>query len=361
MSHIYNFNAGPAALPRTVLETVQRDLLDYEGCGISVMEMSHRSKEYMAINDEAQALVRELLAVPAGYSVLFLQGGASTQFATVPMNFLAKGMTSDYIVTGSWGEKALEEAGKVGQAHVAATTKADKYRRVPRADEIHLSPSPAYVHLTSNETIQGNQWPTLPTFGDLPLVADMSSDFMSRPVDVQPFGLIYAGAQKNVGPAGVTVVIVRDEWLSRVPATLPTMLRYDIHAKNSSLYNTPPTFAVYVMSLVLRWLRDGGGLEAVAERNERKAALIYDAIDTSGGFYRGHAEPDSRSTMNITYRLPSEELEKAFVREAKGEGFIGLAGHRSVGGIRASTYNAMTLDGCQALAGFMREFLRTHG
>jgi phosphoserine aminotransferase len=361
MTHIYNFNAGPAVLPQPVLEEVQRDLLDYKGRGLSVMEMSHRSKEYMAINAEAEALVKELLAVPEGYRVLFLQGGATTQFAMAPMNFLTAGATADYIVTGSWSEKAIEEANKIGKTHVAATTKADTYRRVPKPDEIELSDNPVYVYLTSNETIHGNQWRTLPTFGDTPLVADMSSDFMSRPVDVAPYGLIYAGAQKNIGPAGVTVVIVRDEWLAKVPKTLPSMLRYDIHAKNDSLYNTPPAFAVYVTSLVLRWLRDEGGLAEVGRRNERKATLIYDTIDASDGFYRGHAEPESRSLMNITFRLPSEELEKAFLSASAEQGFIGLAGHRSVGGIRASTYNAMTLQGCTALASFMQEFLRTHG
>ncbi len=361
MAHIYNFNPGPAMLPRPVLEEVQRDLLDYKGRGLSVMEMSHRSREYMAINAEAAALVKELLGVPEGYHVLFLQGGASTQFAMAPLNFLPPGATADYIITGAWSEKAFEEAGKVGKPHVAATTKSENYRRIPSLGEINLSPDPVYVHFTSNNTIFGTQWGALPTFGDRTLVADMSSDFMSRPVDVAPYGLIYAGAQKNIGPAGVTIVIIRDEWLGKAPPTLPAMLRYDIHAKNDSLYNTPNTFGIYVTSLVLRWLRDQGGLEAVARRNEEKAQVIYDAIDASDGFYRGHAEPRSRSLMNITYRLPSEELEKAFVREAAEQGFIGLAGHRSVGGIRASTYNAMTHEGCQALAEFMQEFLRTHG
>ncbi len=361
MSHPYNFNPGPAILPRQVLEEVQRDLLDYEGTGLSVMEMSHRSKEYMAINAETEALVKELLEIPAGYRVLFIQGGASTQFAMAPMNFLPSGATADYLVTGAWSEKAVEEAGKLGNAHVAASTKEDSYRRTPRADEVQLSDAPVYVHFTSNETIHGNQWRQLPTFGDTPLVADMSSDFMARPVDVAPYGLIYAGAQKNLGPAGVTIVIVRDEWLAKVPRSLPTMLRYDIHAKNNSLYNTPPAFAVYVTSRVLRWLRDEGGLAEIARRNERKAVAIYDAIDASDGFYRGHAEPESRSLMNVTFRLPSEELEKAFVRASVDAGFVGLEGHRSVGGIRASMYNAMSLEGCTALAGFMREFLRTHG
>ena len=361
MNQPYNFNAGPAILPRQVLEEVQRDLLDYGGSGLSVMEMSHRSKEYMAINAEAEELVKALLDVPAGYRVLFLQGGASTQFAMVPMNFLPGGATADYLVTGAWSEKAVEEAAKIGAAHVAASTKGDNYRRVPHADEIQLSDAPVYVQFTSNETIHGNQWRQLPTFGGVPLVADMSSDFMSRPVDVAPYGLIFAGAQKNLGPAGVTIVIVREEWLAKVPASLPTMLRYDIHAKNNSLYNTPPAFAVYVTGRVLRWLRDAGGLAEIARRNERKAAAIYEAIDASDGFYRGHAERESRSLMNVTFRLPSEELEKAFARESVAAGFVGLEGHRSVGGIRASMYNAMGLDGCTALGGFMREFLRTHG
>ena len=361
MRHIYNFNPGPAVLPQPVLEEVQRDLLDYGGRGLSILEMSHRSKEFMGINAEAEQLVKQLLAIPDGYRVLFLQGGASTQFAMVPMNFLHPGLTADYVLTGSWAEKALEEATQLGNTHVAASTKAENYRRVPRSDEIELSSDPVYVHLTSNNTIYGTQWRTLPTFSDRPIVADMSSDFMARPFDITPYALIYGGAQKNLGPAGVTVVIIREEWLARVPATLPTMLRYDIHARNDSLYNTPPVFAVYVTCLVLRWLRDMGGLAEAARRNETKAGAIYGVIDASDGFYRGHAEPESRSLMNITFRLPTEELEKAFVRTATEQGFIGLAGHRSVGGIRASLYTAMTVEGATALAGFMREFLRTHG
>lgn len=361
MSHVYNFNAGPAILPRPVLEQVQRDLLDYAGRGISIMEMSHRDKAFVAIVEETEALVKELLAVPAGYRVLFVQGGASTQFAMVPMNFLTPNTTADYVLTGVWSEKALEEAVKIGQTHIAASTKDEQFRRVPRPDEITLSDAPAYVHLTSNNTIYGTQWHTLPTFGDLPLVADMSSDILSQPVDVAPYGLIYAGAQKNLGPSGITVVIIREEWLARVPKRLPSMLRYDIHAKNNSLYNTPPTFAIYVTCLVLRWLKQLGGAEAIAKRNAAKAALIYDAIDASGGFYRGHAEPGSRSLMNITFRLPDEAEEKSFARAAAEQGFIGLEGHRSVGGIRASTYNAQTQEACAALADFMREFQRTQG
>ncbi|HZG67052.1 MAG TPA: 3-phosphoserine/phosphohydroxythreonine transaminase [Herpetosiphonaceae bacterium] len=361
MHQVYNFNAGPAIIPRSVLEQVQRELLDYAGRGISIMEMSHRAKEFMAIVAEAEALLKELMQIPAGYRVLFLQGGASTQFAMVPMNFLPPGTTADFVLTGTWSEKALEDAAKIGQTHVAASTQTEQYRRVPRMDEITLSDAPVYVHLTSNNTIYGTQWRTLPVFGAVPLVADMSSDMLSRPVDVAPYGLIYAGAQKNLGPAGVTVVIIREEWLQRVPKHLPAMLRYDIHAKNNSLYNTPPTFPIYVTCLVLRWIQQMGGVEAMDQRNQAKAALVYDAIDTSGGFYRGHAAPDSRSLMNITFRLPSEEQEKAFARAAAEQGFVGLEGHRSVGGIRASTYNALPPEGCTALAQFMREFLRTQG
>lgn len=361
MGQTYNFNPGPAVLPQPVLEQIQHELLDYQGRGISILEMSHRSKEYMALNSETETLIKELLSIPAGYRVLFLQGGASTQFAMVPLNFLAAGTTADYVVTGGWAEKALDEATKIGKTHVAATTKQEKYRRTPELDEIHLSADPVYVHITSNNTLYGTQWQTLPTFGDVPIIADMSSDFLSRPFDITPYALIYGGAQKNIGPAGATVVIVREDWLTRVPASLPTMLRYDIFAKNDSLYNTPPVFAVYVSCLVLRWLRDLGGLAEIARRNTIKAAAIYDVIDASGDFYRGHAEKTSRSLMNITFRLPSEAMEQTFINGAQQEGFIGLAGHRSVGGIRASTYNAMTLEGAQALAGYMREFQRTEG
>jgi phosphoserine aminotransferase len=344
-----------------VLEEVQRELLSYGGRGISVMEMSHRSKEFMAIAAEAEALVKELLGITGGYRVLFLQGGASTQFAMVPMNYLRAGTTADYILTGAWSEKALEEAKKLGTTHVAASTQAGGYRRVPTPDEIQLSADPVYVHITSNNTIYGTQWQTLPTFGDLPIVADMSSDLLSRPVDMTPYGLIYGGAQKNVGPAGATVVIVREDWLKPVPASIPTMLRYDIQAKNDSLYNTPPTFAIYVTSLVLRWLRDNGGLAEIARRNVAKAQELYSVIDADEEFFRGHAEPGSRSLMNVTFRLPTEELEKSFLQGAREQGFVGLEGHRSVGGIRASIYNALPLTSVQALSSYMREFMRTHG
>lgn len=353
---VYNFNAGPAILPPAVLSQAQEELRDYGGVGISVMEMSHRSKEFEAINNEAEARIKRLLGIEGGYRALFLQGGASTQFAMVPMNFLPADRVADYIITGTWSEKARDDARKLGQVHIAASTEAEQYRRVPRQDEIQLSDNPAYVHITTNNTIYGTQWHALPDVGERLLVADMSSDIMSRPFDINKFGLIYAGAQKNLGPSGVTVVIVREDWLEQAPKTLPAMLRYATHAKNNSLYNTPPTFGVYMLNLVLGWIESQGGLAGMAGHNERKAAVVYAAIDGSNGFYRGHAEEGSRSQMNITFRLPSEELEKQFLAAAQKQGMIGLAGHRSVGGIRASVYNAMSIEGVEALASLMRDF-----
>jgi phosphoserine aminotransferase len=360
MSSICNFNAGPAMLPAPVLEQVQSELRDYQGRGMSIMEMSHRSKEYEAVNAGAEAGFKKLLGVGDGYRVVFLQGGASTQFAMLPMNFLPQGGSADYLLTGAWAEKACEEAGAFGKAHVAASTAGDGYRRVPRAEEIALSASPAYVHLTSNETIQGIQWQAFPDVGDWPLVADMSSDILSRPFDAGRFSLIYAGAQKNLGPAGVTVVLLRESWLGKANKNVPTMLRYATHVKNNSLYNTPPTFGVYMLGLVLQWIEKTGGLPALAERNARKARTLYEAIDGSGGFYRGHALPESRSQMNVTFRLPSEALEKQFASEAQKAGMVGLAGHRSVGGIRASIYNAVPQEACTTLAAFMKDFVQRH-
>lgn len=361
MTDVHNFNAGPAILPRPVLEQAQRELLDYRGIGMSVLEISHRSKEYEAINAEAQARFKRLLGIDDEYRVLFMQGGASMQFALAPLNFLPAGATADYLLTGAWAEKAYEEAGKLGQARVAASTRAGGYRRMPHAGEIQLGDSPAYVHMTSNETIQGTQWHAWPDLGDRPLIADMSSDILARPLDARRFDLIYAGAQKNLGPAGVTVVIIRQSWLDRASPPPPTILRYATYAKNDSLYNTPPVYAVYLLNLTLGWIEQSGGLPAMAERNQSKAATLYAAIDSSGGFYSGHAEANSRSLMNVTFRLPSEALEKQFVAEAIAAGMVGLAGHRSVGGIRASTYNAMTQEGCAALASLMGEFARKHG
>jgi phosphoserine aminotransferase len=358
---ILNFNAGPAMLPPPVLEQVQTELRDYQGRGMSVMEMSHRSKEFEAINAQAEATFKRLLGAGDGYRVVFVQGGASTQFAMVPMNFLAPGKTADFLMTGSWAEKAFEEAAALGQARSAASTKTEEYRRVPRPEEVSLSTDAAYVHVTSNETIQGIQWHAFPDVGGRPLVADMSSDIMSRPIDASKFALIYAGAQKNLGPSGVTAVLLREAWLAQANKNVPTMLRYATHVKNNSLYNTPPSFGVYMLNLVLQWIDKQGGLPAMAERNDRKAGTVYAAIDRSGGFYRGHAEVTSRSKMNVTFRLPSEALEKQFLAESAAAGLVGLAGHRSVGGIRASIYNAVGLEACQALAAFMGDFAKRNG
>lgn len=368
MNRVYNFNPGPAVLPLPILEQVQQELLDFQRRGMSVLEMSHRSKEYEAINQEAETRSKRLLGLGDDYRVLFLQGGASTQFATVPLNFLPPGGSADYILTGSWSEKALKEAETVGKQlqpaatlHIAASTRSEKYARIPRADEISLSAQPAYVHITTNNTIYGTQWQELPDVGDVPLVADMSSDIMSRPFDAQKFALFYAGAQKNIGPAGVTLVVIRKSWLEQTPQTIPTILNYATHAQNDSLYNTPPAFAVYMLNLVLGWIETNGGLTGMAQHNQQKAQTIYAALDRNAGFYRGHAAPDSRSLMNITFRLPSEELEKAFVSAATAAGMVGLKGHRSVGGIRASIYNAMSQEGCATLAAFMDEFAQKNG
>lgn len=361
MSAIYNFNAGPAILPAPVLERAQRELRDYQGRGMSILEMSHRSPEYEAINAEAAERLKRLLGVGEEYHVLFLQGGASLQFAMLPLNFLPPGASADYVLTGAWAEKAYEEALRVGQARTAASTAENGYRSMPSQADLALDPNAAYVHITSNETIQGIQWHAWPDVGDVPLVADMSSDILSRPLEMQRFSLIYAGAQKNLGPAGVTIVVIRDAFLQRASSNLPVMLRYATHVKNRSLYNTPPVFAVYMVNLVLAWIEEQGGLAAMEERNRRKAATLYRVIDESGGFYRGHAAPDHRSLMNVTFRLPDETLEKRFVAEATAQGMVGLAGHRSVGGIRASIYNAMGQEGCDALAAFMTDFMRRNG
>ena len=355
-NRVFNFNPGPATLPLSVLEEAQRELLNYKDTGMSVMEISHRSKEYEAINSEAETLLKELLGIPQNYRVLFLQGGASTQFAMVPLNFLPKEAVADYIVTGSFAQKAYEQAVKIGQVNVAADTKADNYTRIPDNNEIKLSKSPAYVHITSNNTIFGTQWKLFPEVGNAPLVADMSSDILSRAFDASKFALIYAGAQKNLGPAGVTIVIIRQDMLEKVPGNLPSMFRYDIHAKKDSLYNTPPSFAVYMVDLVLRWVKENGGITVVEKRNKEKAGYIYDVLDNSRGFYKPHASKDCRSLMNITFRLPNEELEKTFVNEAANQGLKGLKGHREVGGIRASVYNAMPVEGCQKLADFLKAF-----
>ena len=354
---IFNFSAGPAVLPVPVLEQVRSELVSIPGVGMSILEVSHRSKVFEDVLARAEADIRRLADVPANYRVLFLQGGASLQFAMVPMNLLPDGMIADYLVTGAWSAKAVDEAKKIGKVHIAATTKQEQFTRIPRADEIQLTAGAAYVHMTSNNTIYGTEWKGLPDVGNVPLVSDTSSDMFSRPLDVARHGLIYAGAQKNMGPAGVTVVIIRDDLLARSAASLPVMLNYAVHAENGSMYNTPPVFAIYTLGLVTRWLIDQGGLGGIAIRNERKAAKLYAEIDRTG-FYRGTAHTDSRSLMNVTFRLPSEDLEKRFVREAEGAGLDGLKGHRSVGGIRASIYNAFPEAGIDALVDFMKDFER---
>jgi len=361
MARAYNFNPGPAALPLEVLRQAQEELTDYRGTGMSVMEISHRSKEYEAINDETQQLLHELLGVPGGYKTLFLQGGASTQFAMIPMNFLRPGKSAAYVHTGSWADKAYKEAKLFGEAVIAASSEASGFTRVPDFKDIRIPDNAAYVHITSNETIGGVQYKEFPDTGDVPLFADMSSDIMSRPFDVSRFGLIYAGAQKNIGPSGVTVVIIREDLLKDLPKDLPAMFRYGVHAENNSLYNTPPAFAVYMVNLVLKWIKAKGGLAEMEAYNRKKADLLYRAIDESGGFYRGVAAPEFRSHMNVTFRLRDAELEKLFAKESEEAGFVGLKGHRSVGGLRASIYNAVPLEACQALAGFMAEFARKHG
>ena len=360
VERIHNFAAGPAILPVPVLEEIQRDLIALPGVGMSILEISHRSPTFESILDRAEADIRSLANIPSTYKVLFLQGGASLQFSMVPMNLLGAGQTADYIDSGSWAEKAYKEAKKVGNANIAATTKGDNYSRVPRQSELNLTPGAAYIHMTSNNTIEGTEFKELPDVGDVPLVSDTSSDMFSRPIDVSRHSLIYAGAQKNMGPAGVTVVIIRDDLLQRSQKSLPTMLNYAVHAENRSLYNTPPAFAVYALGLVMKWLIAQGGLSKIEQRNRRKADKLYAEIDRTG-FYRGTAQKDSRSLMNVTFRLGSEDLEKEFVKEATAAGLDGLKGHRSVGGMRASIYNAFPEDGVDALVGFMREFERTYG
>lgn len=356
----HNFNAGPSALPLAVLEKAQEELLDLQGTGMSVMEMSHRSKEYDALHNKAISLLKELLNIPDDYQVLFIQGGASLQFSMVPMNFLTEGKKAGYIMTGSWSSKALAEAKMIGDTYEIASSKASNYKYIPDIDGLEYKEDTAYVHLTSNNTIFGTQWQSFPDTGDIPLIADMSSDIMSKPFDVSKFSLIYAGAQKNLGPSGVTVVIAKKDFLGEEKANLPTMLRYSTFTENNSLYNTPPTFGIYMISLVLEWIKEQGGLEKIYQKNIEKAALIYDVIDNSNGFYVGHAEKDSRSLMNITFRVKDEELEKKFLAEGKGRGFIGINGHRSVGGCRVSTYNAVPYESCLALKEFMVEFQKNN-
>ncbi len=357
----YNFNAGPSALPHEVLKKAQKELLDFRGTGMSVMELSHRSTDYEEIHNQAIARLKELLSIPENYEVLFLQGGGSLQFSMIPMNFLQPGKKAGYIMTGAWSEKAFSEAKLFGDVYQTASTKEDNYRRIPKLNELQFNHDDAYIHFTSNNTIFGTQWQEFPDTGDVPLIADMSSDILSKPFDINKFALIYAGAQKNLGPSGVTVVIIRKDMIEKANLTIPTMLKYSIHAKNNSLYHTPPTFGIYMLGEVLGWIQGLGGLNEIAKQNEEKGKLIYDTIDDSNGFYYGHAELESRSLMNITFRLKDEELEKKFLTEAKKEGFVGLNGHRSVRGCRASTYNAVPYEACKALSEFMTQFQKIHG
>jgi len=361
MARAYNFFAGPAVLPVPVLEQAQREMLDWENTGTSILETSHRSKEYDALHNEAIALLKELLQIPDNYKVLFLQGGASLQFAMAPMNLLTSDQTADYIHTGTWSKKAIAEAKLFGHVNVAFDGETVKRTRIPKPSELKLTPGARYVHLTSNNTIEGTQFHSFPDTRGVPIVSDMSSDFLWHPFDVRPFGLIYVGAQKNCGPAGVTLVVIRDDLLAQCREDLPTMLKYQTHAKENSLFNTCPCFAIYIVRNVLRYLKANGGLAAMETQNRRKAGLIYDTIDAHPGFFRAPVEKESRSVMNIVFRLPSEELEAKFVDEGKKRRMLGLKGHRSVGGIRISTYNACPLEAVEAVVGFMKEFAQANG
>jgi len=357
---IYNFNAGPAALPLPVLEEIRDSFLNFAGSGMSIVEISHRSKWFDDVINDAVARTKRLLNLDDRYHVLFIQGGASLQFCMIPMNLLKDGESADYVNTGTWSTKAIKEAKILGKSvRVVASSEDKNFSYIPK--NISFSSNAAYVHITSNNTIKGTQWAEFPDTKGIPLISDMSSDIMSRRFDAKPFGLIYAGAQKNIGPAGVCMVIIRDDMLKRVPATLPSMLKYSTFSESNSLYNTPPCFSVYTIQLVLKWLEETvGGLDKMEEINRKKGAAIYSLIDSTA-FYKGTAEPDSRSLMNVTFRLPNEELEKKFIKEATENGFGGLKGHRSVGGCRASVYNATTLEGVEALADFMKSFEKKNG
>ncbi|MFL5357902.1 3-phosphoserine/phosphohydroxythreonine transaminase [Archangium sp.] len=360
---VINFNAGPAGLPLPALERARDELLDFQGSGMSIMEHSHRGKEYDAVHTEASSLLTELLGLPDTHQVLFLTGGASQQFAQVPMNFLPPGASADYLMTGVWSEKAYEEAQYLGKARIAGTTVLPdkRYVRVPRQDELQLDPKAAYVHLTSNNTIYGTQWHRWPEVGDVPLVADMSSDFLWKPTDVSRFAFIYAGAQKNLGPSGVLIAVARKDFIARGRKDIPKIFRYSTHAESNSLYNTPPTLAIYLCRNVLAWVKQVGGLAQLEKWNREKGELLYGALDKHAGFYHAPVEKDSRSYMNVVFKLPSEALDDRFVAEAKKAGMVGLKGYRTAGGIRASTYNAVTVDNVRTLVSFMEEFVRKNG
>jgi phosphoserine aminotransferase len=359
MARIHNFNAGPAAMPLEVLEKAQSGLTDFAGSGMSVMEMSHRSKEFQSIIDEAEAGIRRLMKVPEDYAVLFLQGGASLQFAMIPMNLRRPGKSADYVDTGSWASKAVKEAKITGSTNVAWSGKGDNYTRIPKAIELNLMADAEYLHICTNETIGGIRWMQFPKT-KAPIIADMSSEILSRAIEVGDFGMIYAGAQKNLGPSGLAIVIIRKDLADRAPEQVPTFLRYSTHIADRSLYNTPNTWAIYMINLTCAWVESKGGVPALQKLNEKKAALLYDVIDSSN-FWRSPVERESRSIMNVVWRLPSEALEEQFITQAKKEGMVGLKGHRSVGGIRASIYNAVPFEAVVALVSFMKGFEKKNG
>jgi len=360
MERIYNFSAGPAVLPREVLEQAREELVNWRGCGMSVMEMSHRGKEYTGIQAQAEADLRELMNIPANYKVLFLQGGASSQFAMVPMNLLRGKTRADYLNTGEWSKKAIKEAKKYCTVNVVASSEDRNFSYAPTQDRWQLDPDAAYVHHTPRETIGGVEIFWTRQTGEVPLVADMSSTILSRPIDVSKYGLIYAGAQKNIGPAGVTVVIVREDLMGQTLPATPTMFDYKVHADNESMYNTPPTFAIYMAGLVFKWLKDKGGLAQMERINIAKAKLLYDYLDSTD-FYTSPVAPENRSRMNVPFTLKDPALDEGFLKGAKAHGLLQLKGHRSVGGMRASIYNAMPIEGVEALVDYMKEFARTHG
>jgi phosphoserine aminotransferase len=360
MTRVFNFSAGPAALPESVLRKAADEMLDWHGSGMSVMEMSHRGKEFIAIHAEAEALLRELLNVPANYKVLFLQGGAIAENAIVPMNMLRGRAGADYIDTGEWSKKSIKEAKKYAKVNVAASSAAEGYGRIPKQSEWKLDPDAAYVHICANETIGGVEYHWTPDTGEVPLVADVSSNFMSRPLDVGRYGLIYGGAQKNVGPAGATIVVVRDDLIGQALPITPSAFDYQQQAENDSMLNTPATYSIYIAGLVFKWIKERGGLAAMEAHNRKKAAVLYDYLDTTGFFYNPVARED-RSLMNVPFKLRDESLDAAFLKGAEERGMVQLKGHRSVGGMRASIYNAMPIEGVQALVAYMKEFEAHHG
>jgi len=359
----FNFNAGPGALPLAVLERIREELLDWRGSGMSVMEMSHRSPEFESINASVEQRLRNLLGISDDYAVIFVQGGGSMQFTMAPMNLCLPGKPVDVLHTGTWTAKAIAELKKGILHHIAASTESEKFARLPRRDEMKFSPDASYVHICTNNTIEGTQWTTLPETGNVALVADMSSDIASRPIDVKRYGVIFAGAQKNLGPSGVTVVIIRKDLAERADKNLPTLLQYRTHIKEKSLYHTPPTFAVYIVGLVLEWIESEGGIPGIEKRNEVKAKLLYDTIESSGGFYSCPVEKGSRSKMNVVFRVAGgdDSIEKKFATEAAAAGLMGTPGHRSVGGMRVSLYNAVEPAAAEALTSFMREFQHARG